>query len=124
MLQKRHMLWGLCFSCHFFVVAASVLWLMSERVRRWGRSVRSVAPVTFSGRLRSLIRRLKVMKKVLLGSTALLGFGLLSASALAQVELAISGNAQFEAGWVDEEDRKSVVSGTGVSVGVDLGGRR
>src|SRR3546814_12259886 len=84
--------------------SASVCGLMSERVRRWGRSVRSVAPVTFSGRLRSLIRRLKVMKKVLLGSTALLGFGLLSASALAQVELAISGNAQFEAGWVDEDE--------------------
>jgi len=44
------------------------------------------------------------MKKILLGSTALLGAGLLSASAAAQVELQISGYAQFEAGWVDEDN--------------------
>ena len=43
------------------------------------------------------------MKKILLGSTALLGAGLLSASAAAQVELQISGYAQFEAGIVDED---------------------
>ena len=44
------------------------------------------------------------MKKILLGSTALLGAGLLSASAAAQVELQISGYAQFEAGWVDQDN--------------------
>lgn len=44
------------------------------------------------------------MKKILLGSTALLGFGLMSSSALAQVELSISGNMRFEAGYVNEDD--------------------
>src|SRR3546814_3430556 len=49
-------------------------------------------------------RRVKVMRKILLGSTALLGFGLLSASAAAQVELSISGNVRFQGAYVDEDD--------------------
>src|SRR3546814_654983 len=44
------------------------------------------------------------MRKILLGSTALLGFGLLSASAAAQVELSISGNVRFQGAYVDEDD--------------------
>src|SRR3546814_19336073 len=49
-------------------------------------------------------RRVQVMRKILLGSTALLGFVLLSASAAAPVELSISGNVRLQGAYVDADD--------------------
>ncbi|MEO3434920.1 porin [Inquilinus sp. CAU 1745] len=44
------------------------------------------------------------MKKVLLGTSAIVGFGLLASPAFAQLELAITGSTQFEFGYVDEDE--------------------
>ncbi|MEE8272582.1 MAG: porin, partial [Alphaproteobacteria bacterium] len=43
------------------------------------------------------------MKKVLLGSTALVAAGLVAGPALAQLELSISGSVDYHFGIVDED---------------------
>jgi predicted porin len=43
------------------------------------------------------------MKKLLLGSTALVAFGLMAAPASAQVELTITGNVDAQFGWGDDD---------------------
>lgn len=44
------------------------------------------------------------MKKVLLGSTALLGAAILAAPAQAQLEVTVGGSVGFQAGWFDNDD--------------------
>src|SRR6185369_1475217 len=43
------------------------------------------------------------MKKVLLGSTALIGAALLAAPAQAQLEVTVGGSVGFQAGWFDTD---------------------
>lgn len=65
------------------------------------------------------------MKKVLLGSTALVAASLVAAPALAQLELSISGSVDTHAGWVSEDldvDRRAYGITTDTTLNFDADG--
>ena len=65
------------------------------------------------------------MKKVLLGSTALVAASLMAGPAFAQLELSISGSVDVHAGWASEDlddDRRAYGITTDTTLNFDANG--